>query len=94
MIQGVAYQVGYVSLIYGTKQVDKFVPPRGFHVDEGEEKKAFGLAVDAVFDLQEQMTLPWSPVYFSNIDGKPIIGGYFTHPMKERLRQQVLLLGR
>lgn len=94
IIQGVAYQVGYVSVVYGTKQVDKFVPPRGFHVEEGEEKKACGLAVDTVFDLQGQMTLPWSPVYFSNIDGKPIIGGCFTDQMKARLRQQVLLLGR
>lgn len=94
IIQGVAHKVGYVSLVYGTKQIDKFVPPRGFHVEEGEEKKACGLVVDTVFDLQDQMILPWSPVYFSNTDGRPIIAGCFTDPMKVRLRQQVLLLER
>ncbi|MGO6984312.1 hypothetical protein [Rhizobium leguminosarum] len=78
-------------MIYGTKWIDKFAPPQGFHVDEAEEKKACGLAMDTVFDLLDHEILPWSISYFSNDNGKPIIGGRFTEPMQVRLREQARL---
>lgn len=88
LIKGVRHAVGYVVVIYGTKQIDKFNPPRGLHVDDAEEKRACGLSVDTVFDLSDHLTLPWSPRYFSNAKGRPTISGHFTDAMKERLKAQ------
>ncbi|WP_395517448.1 hypothetical protein [Pseudorhizobium flavum] len=81
-------------MIYGTKQIDKFDPPQGFHVNDTEEKNVCGLSVDTVFDLSDTQTLPWSPIYFTSSNGKPIIAGRFTDPMKARLREQYALLAR
>jgi hypothetical protein len=94
MIKGKSCTVGYVDVVYGTKQIDKFSPPRGFHVDDDAEKQACGLRVDTVFDLQDHTILPWSPVYFSIENGRPVIGGQFTAAMQIRLREQFKLLIR
>lgn len=80
--------IGYVDVVYGTKQIDKFLPPRGFHVYEDAEKKACGLTFDTAFDLSDHLLLPWSPVYFSSEKSRPIIGGHFTDDMQRRLREQ------
>ncbi|UIJ81811.1 hypothetical protein [Rhizobium leguminosarum] len=93
-IKGKEYTVGYVDVIYGTKWVDKFTPPQGFHVDDAAEKKACGLKVDTVFDLLDHEILPWSLTYFSNDNGRPTIGGRFTGAMQTRLKEQVKLLQR
>lgn len=91
-IEGKDYLVGYVDTIYGTKQIDKFVPPRGFLIENDDEKKVCGLKVDTVFDLKDHAILPWSPIYFSNENGKAIISGHFSEAMKLRLREQFKLL--
>jgi len=92
MIKGQEYTVGYIDTVYGTKQIDKFVPPQGFHVDNEDEKMRCGLKFDTAFNLLDHMILPWSPVYFSSEIGKPIIGGHFTDAMQIRLRGQIRLL--
>ena len=94
MIKGTEYNVGYIDVVYGTKQIDKQSPPRGFHVDDSAEKTACGLTFDTMFDLMDHMILPWSPAYFSSENGKPIVGGRFTSPMQLRLQEQFKLLTR
>lgn len=84
--------IGYVDVVYGTKQIDKLLPPQGFHVYEDAEKRACGLTFDTAFDLHDHMLLPWSPVYFSSEKGRPIIGGHFTIHMQERLKEQAAQL--
>lgn len=79
-------------MVYGTKQIDKFDPPQGFHVSDIAEKQACGLTVDTVFDLQDNMILPWSPIYFSNQHNRPIIGGRLTVAMQARLKEQAAQL--
>lgn len=87
-INGKQYPVGWIEVVYGTKQIDKFAAPRGLHVDSEDEKKACGLTEDTVFDLQESLKLPWSPVYFSSDGGKPTVSGRFTDAMIRRVREQ------
>lgn len=91
-ISGKEFSVAWIELIYGTKQIDKFDPPRGLHVDNVDEKKACGLTEDTVFDLQDSMKLPWSPVYFSSDGSKPIVSGRITEAMKTRLKEQYAAL--
>ena len=86
-IKGENHTVGYVEVIYGTKQVDKFHPPRGFHVDDVEEKSLCGLYEDTVFDLTDRIILPWSPIYFSTKKGAPV-SGTLNEDMRARLIDQ------
>lgn len=87
-IHGKPYRVGYVDVVYGTKQIDRFPPPRGFLVDEESEKQLCGLTVDTVFDLGDHQVLPWSPHYFPLRRGKSLITGRFSDAMQQRLRHQ------
>jgi hypothetical protein len=91
-INGKQHSIGWIEVVYGTKQIDKFDPPRGLHVDRVDEKKACGLTEDTVFDLQDSIKLPWSPIYFSSNGGRPIVSGRFTDAMKARLREQYTAL--
>ncbi|SIP91876.1 hypothetical protein SAMN05880582_10116 [Rhizobium sp. RU20A] len=86
--------VGYVDVVHGTKQIDKFPPPRGFHVEDAAEKAVCGLTVDTVFDLGDHRILPWSPHYFSTQSRRGPVGGRMTEAMQARLRAQALLLVR
>lgn len=93
IIQGSFHPVGFVNVIYGTKQIDKFVPPQGFHVDNEKEKADCGLSEDTVFDLLDNITLPWSPIYFSTKNGTPVSGA-LTVEMRGRLTEQASKLPR
>jgi hypothetical protein len=51
---------GRIEVVYGTKQIDKFPPPRGFHVETEEEKRELGLINDVMRRLPIQ--LPYSEI--------------------------------
>ncbi|UWU25451.1 hypothetical protein N2601_31170 (plasmid) [Rhizobium sp. CB3060] len=91
-IKGKDYDVGYVDVFFGTKQIDKYDPPQGFHIDDNDEKNAGGLKFDTVFDLLDHEILPWSPAYFSDGKGKAIVAGHFTDAMIARLKAQAQVL--
>jgi hypothetical protein len=89
-VEGKRLLVGRIEVVYGTKQIDKFPPPRGFHVDTDEEKRALGLINDTVFQLDNVRTLMWTRRFFGPDKNGKLIDKSLNSEMRHRIHAQWL----
>ncbi|OLP58863.1 hypothetical protein BJF93_22780 [Xaviernesmea oryzae] len=94
-VGGKTLLIGLIDTVYGTKQIDRFPPPRGFHIDREEDKRALGLVYDTVFQLDNVVRLAWTRSYFGPDKSGMLFGKQLSRQLQEALRSQWLeFLGR
>ncbi|TBX74481.1 hypothetical protein E0I74_26980 [Rhizobium laguerreae] len=81
-VDGKKLLTGLIDTVYGTKQIDKFPPPRGFHIERKEDKQELGLVYDTVFQLDNVLKLAWTRSYF----GPDKSGKLYDKRLNQRLQ--------
>jgi hypothetical protein len=89
-VEGKRLLAGRIEVVYGTRQIDKFPPPRGFHVEREEEKRELGLIDDTVFQLDNVRSLLWTRRYFGPDKSGKLINKSLSMEMRKRLHAQWL----
>lgn len=90
MFDGRRRVIGLIDTVYGTKQVDKFPPPGGFHIDREEDKRELGLIHDTVFNLDKVLRLAWTKTYFGPGKSGALFDARLNRRLREALRAQWL----
>lgn len=89
-VEGQKVLTGRVQVLYGTKQIDRFPPPRGFHIESEEDKRELGLIEETVFQLDNVQTLLWTKRYFGPDKSGKLINKRMNTEMQHRLKHQWL----
>ncbi|ACM38861.1 MULTISPECIES: hypothetical protein [Rhizobium/Agrobacterium group] len=81
---------GLIETVYGTKQIDKFPPPRGFHIHREEDKQELGLIYDTVFQLDNVLRLAWTRSFFGPDKSGKLHGKRLNKRLQDELKAQWL----